>query len=96
MKRQYEFLKDLSHNFSGEARLYRVDPPAEYLESEEQSRLTPYIVASATLVPMHGPQVFIFPADEKGDLLEWGEIGGRKGTLDIDLVMREWTETTEG
>ncbi len=35
-------------------------------------------------------QVFIFPANESGELLDWGEIGGRKGTLNIEQVMKKW------
>lgn len=88
--RKYKFIKDISERFSGTAHLYEVDPPVEYLESEETSSLTHYVCASATMVPLLGPQVFIFPADENGELLDWGEIGGRKGTLDIEKVMAEW------
>ncbi|MCX7914458.1 MAG: hypothetical protein N2511_07725 [Thermodesulfovibrionales bacterium] len=88
--RKFEFVKDVSERFSGKAYLYRVDPPVEYFVDGETIKLTPYVCASATSVPLLGPQVFIFPANENGELLDWGEIGGRKGTLDIDKVMREW------
>lgn len=88
--RKIEFIRDISERFKGTAHLYKVDPPVEYLESEETSNLTPYVCASAGMVPLMGPQVFIFPANGKGELLDWGEIGGRKGTLDIEKVMNEW------
>ncbi len=88
--RNIKFIKDISERFRGTAHLYQVEPPVEYIESEENSKLTPYVCASATMLPLGGPQVFIFPADENGELLDVGEIGGRKGTLDIEQVMREW------
>jgi len=93
--RKYQFIKDISERFSGTAHLYKVDPPVEYFDSEESSNLTPYVCASATTVPLTGPQVFIFPADENGEFLDWGEIGGRKGTLDIEKVMNEWAGIPE-
>lgn len=93
--RKIEFIKDISERFSGTAYLYKVDPPVEYLETEESSKLTSYVCASATNVPLMGPQVFVFPANENGELLDWGEIGGRKGTLNIEQVMKEWAGIAE-
>jgi hypothetical protein len=91
--RKFEFVKDLSERFSGKAHLFRVDPPVEYAAAEDEAGYASYVVASATMVPLRGPATMIFPADERGELLDWGEIGGKKGTLDIDAVMSEWAGT---
>jgi hypothetical protein len=88
--RKFEFIKDLSERFSGRAHLFRVDPPVAYVAAEDEAGYASYVVASATMVPLRGPATLIFPADEQGELLDWGEIGGKRGTLDIDAVMREW------
>jgi len=88
--RKFEFIKDLSERFSGKAHLFRVDPPVEYVAAQDEAGYASYVVASATMVPLRGPATLIFPANEEGELLDWGEIGGKRGTLDIDAVMIEW------
>ena len=93
MQRKLTFVRDMSDHFTGKASLYRVDPPAEYLLSEESSAMTPYVVASAPALSMHEPRVYLFPADEQGKLLDWTEIMTWRNTADIDVVMREWAET---
>ncbi len=89
MHRKLDFIKDISDNFIGKAYLYKVDPPVEYLLSEETSALTPFVVASAPLLPLRDPQICLFPANESGKLLDWTEIMSWKNTADIDAVMRE-------
>ncbi|HSW63745.1 MAG TPA: hypothetical protein VLH56_10630 [Dissulfurispiraceae bacterium] len=90
MHRKLDFIKDISDKFTGKAHLYRVDPPVEYLLSEESSALTPFVVASAPALSLREPRVYLFPANEAGNLLDWTEIMTWKNTADIDAVMREW------
>lgn len=78
--------------YAGKAHLYKIDPPAEYLLSEENSALTPYVVASAPTLPAQEPRVYLFPADEHGKLLDWTDIMSWKGTSDIDAAIRQWAE----
>lgn len=92
MHRKLDFIKDVSDQFIGTAYLYKVDPPAEYLISEESSALTSHIVASAPVLSMQEPRVYLFPANEEGKLLDWTEIMTWKNTSDIDTVVRKWVE----
>ncbi len=53
--------------FSGEASLYALDEP---LDGHS------HVVVSATLAPFSGPETYIFGADDKGEITEWGELDG--------------------
>ncbi len=90
MQRTITFIKDISEQFTGKAYLYKIDPPVEYLLNQESSALTSFVVASAPKLPLRDPQIYLFPADESGKLLDWTELMDWKGTGDIDAVMREW------
>lgn len=70
-------IRNLSRG-TGEMRLYRLDPP---MPTEEQP--TEFVVVSATVAPFTGPETYIFPADEDGDITDWGELDGSyRGGLD--------------
>lgn len=72
---------ELAENFTGEARLFKMDPP---LEGHK------YIVVSATVAMFSGPETYIFPADEKGAIEDWGELkGSRRGTLSHEDVLSD-------
>jgi hypothetical protein len=55
------------NGFSGEARLYKVTPK---LEGHS------YVAVSATVVLYSGPETYIFPANKKGEIEDWGELKG--------------------
>ena len=63
---------DLSEHWCTDARLYRLDPPLNE---------TDYVVSSA-IEFRHGRETLVFAADEAGECLSWGELGGKYGTLD--------------
>jgi hypothetical protein len=92
MKRSLIFIRDISDRYSGKAYLYKVDPPAEYLLSEEASALTPYVVASSPTLPAQEPRIYLFPSDEHGKLMDWTELMIWKGTSDMDTAVRQWAE----
>jgi len=74
-------IKQLS-GFTGEAWLYRVDPPMSYGWGEQA--LTEYVVSSATV-----PEIYLFPADPSGKVLSGGEIeGSYHGGPDCDQAVR--------
>jgi hypothetical protein len=59
--------------------LYRVDPPVVYDEDKE----TDHVIVSASVVPVSGPETYIFPADSEGNILDWAELEGSfRGDLD--------------
>lgn len=72
----------LIENLAGwrsDARLYRVDPPMTY----DDNKKTNYVVVSAANVHLSGPETYIFPANSKGEVLDWLELPGSfRGALD--------------
>ncbi len=52
--------------YRGDARLYKVSPPAEYRAMgdgyDAPKRRTDYVIVSAVFVPFSGPETYIFPA----------------------------------
>jgi len=81
MTKTATFLRKLD-GFKGDARLYRVEPAMKYWKWEGQEREeaeVEYIVVSG----INGiyrltsdPETFIFPADESGMVVSWGELDG--------------------
>lgn len=61
--------------WSGDARLYKLDPP---LANNE------YVVVSAVVVPFDsGPETYIFASDDSGNVKDYLELDGSfKGGLD--------------
>ena len=69
-----------NHEFTGEARLYRVDPPLDG---------NSFVVVSATVAPYSGAETYIFPANEDGTVRSWLELDGSyRGGLDHDEALR--------
>lgn len=61
-------------------RVYQLDPP---LSGHE------YVVVSAAIVPLSGPETYIFPSDAAGTVTAWGELDGSyRGGLDHAEAMR--------
>jgi hypothetical protein len=87
------FVKDVSENFTGEAKLYRLSDPIEYDkpwddEDNTPAKLAEYVVVSATVALFSGPETYIFPTDENGDVLDWGELDGSyRGGLDHNKAL---------
>lgn len=81
------FVKNLEEGFTGVAKLFMVDPPMQYDipwdDDGPPAKETSFVVVSATVVPYgFGPETYIFPADENGNVISWGELkGSYKGGL---------------
>jgi len=79
-----KFIKDVSENFTGIAKLYSVNPPVKDYEGNEYN----YVVSSGTNVMFSGPETYVFPADENGNVLDWGELDGSfKGSIDCEQAI---------
>lgn len=64
----------------GYKRLYRMSPP---LDGHR------YVVASAVDGPFSGPETYLFPADDTGEITDWLELSGsQKGLVDCDEAIR--------
>lgn len=68
-------------------RIYRVDPPVAF--ADDPSRSSRYVLVSATVVPITGPETLAFPCDKDGYVLSWIDVFGRCGTLSHEQVLRE-------
>lgn len=76
--------------FRGDARLYRLDPPLTHNDYFDGEITHEYVVVSAANDPYSGPETYIFPADEKGNVTSWGELtGSQRGTLDHEAVLSD-------
>ena len=69
-----------SGSWSGDARLYRCD---------DGGPLPGYVVVSATVTPITGPETYIFAANGDGDITNWLELNGLfRGELDHEEALR--------
>ncbi len=76
------FIDDVSHMFTGEARLYHVRPA---LGGHD------YVVSSAlgSAFDSGQPETYIFGANPKGEVLSWSELeGSQRGICDPDSAIR--------
>jgi len=86
VERKAHRIKPLS-GFTGEAWLYRVDPPIEYGWVEYKQN-TEYVISSATAA-LGGPETCLLPADASGEVLDWEELRGSfRDGLDCDQAVR--------
>ena len=85
--------------FTGDARLYRVDPPlADEPWDDEEPTKYEYVIVSAAMAMFSGPETYIFGADENGEVVDWGELPGSfRGGLDHAAALKgAGYEATEG
>jgi hypothetical protein len=85
-------LKNVSEEFTGEAWLYRLEPPHVKKPgfNGHKDETIEYVVSSATVAPYGGgPETYLFWADEAGEVLSWLELDGSfRGALDCDRAVR--------
>lgn len=76
-----KFIKDVSKDFRGEAKVFEMEPP---LEGEQ------HVVVSAVVVPYSGPETYIFGYDlTEGRVTNYGELEGSfRGGLNIGEALR--------
>ena len=68
-------------SFRTGACVYHVDPPIEGYQ---------YVFVSQVNAMFSGWETYIFPADEKGEVIDWGELdGSRRGCISPDDLMIE-------
>jgi hypothetical protein len=69
------YVKDLT-GFNGDARLYHLSQPVSFGWDDESS--TDYVVVSAigSAFDTFEAETYIFPADEHGTVINWGELDG--------------------
>lgn len=79
-------------DFTGEAILFQLSEPVAYdydWDAEQYKSMTQFVVVSATDAMHSGPETYIFPANEQGEVIHWSELyGSFKGALDHDTALR--------
>lgn len=81
-------VRDVAMKAGAEQALYRLSEPITYGWNNDQQ--TEYVVISAlTFAFDHaGSETFIFPADEHGEVVDWGELdGSQRGTTSHAAVI---------
>lgn len=66
-------------DFTGDARLFQLSEPMPWdydWETEQNKALTSFVVVSAASMMFSGPETYIFPANEAGEVINWGELEG--------------------
>lgn len=72
----------------GIKKLYRLSPPltGEDLIGETYSHK--YVIASGANAPYSGPETYVFPANEEGEIMGWSELEGSfRGDIDCDRAI---------
>jgi len=90
--KQATLIKEMPHNGISEQKLYQVSPPMRtyYWDEEETPDEFEFVIVSAAIVPMSGPETYIFGADPDGEIIDWGELpGSYKGGLNHKRALRD-------
>lgn len=86
-------LRDRLPGARGHQALYELVPPLANSEWDNDAedfieRLHRFVVVSAADVPYSGPETYLFPADETGEITSYGELpGSLRGVLDHDAAL---------
>lgn len=77
-------------DYTGDARLFKLSPPLKTIEwDDDTEKEYEYVVVSATNAMFSGPETYIFPANEEGEVVNWSELDGSyKGGLDHVQALR--------
>lgn len=74
-----------NHNGNGDGRIYRLSPPLTTEEGVEAE----FVWVSAVIVPFGGPETYVFPCTEDGEVTDWTEQeGSYRGGLDHETALR--------
>lgn len=72
----------------GDAACYRLSPPMVDTDWRGTEAHHEYVIVSANDVMFSGPETYIFPGDEEGNVTDWGELPGSfKGDLDHERAL---------
>ena len=88
-----ELIKDLSADFRGNAKLYKLSSPVRYIDKSleaSKKRQTKFVILSSVDLALDhgGSETFIFPADAKGKIQSWHELeGSSRFKVSHDVVL---------
>ena len=86
------FVKDLK-GWLGIAKLYKLSKSVKfdipYAEDDLPAKETSFVIVSSAVSMVTGPETFVFPADEEGKVMSWGELKGSfRGNPDHKKALR--------
>lgn len=89
------FIKSQTSGSGADQRLYKLSESVQvsrnWLDDDEaDEETTEYVIVSAlrNAFDTGGPETYIFPADETGEIIAWGELdGSARGVYDHDRVL---------
>jgi hypothetical protein len=90
MTKKARYIKTLE-SFSGEARLYAVDPPVSFPRfcDEGEQQKTNFIIVSA-INNYHGRETYIFAANALGEVIDWAELeGSQRNIVNHSKVLKD-------
>lgn len=89
VKKHAIFIRQLTYGWSGDARLFRLDPPLAEHRFDSAVVFYQYVIVSGVNVMFSGNETFIFPAFENGEPVSFDELEGSfKGDIDHALALR--------
>ncbi len=96
-----KWVKELTGpNWHGIVHLFKVSPPVPYdydWDNERNRKKTSFVVVSAAVIPLSGPETYIFASDRSGSVQDWGELDGSyKGGLSILKALKGAGYIVEG
>lgn len=84
-------IKNLPKSKTGATQsLYKLNPPIreEGYTEDDATLVWHYVVVSAVNARYSGNETYVFPANEKGEIVSWAELdGSMKGTLSHDKAL---------
>jgi len=88
-----KLIKEKLDDFIGHANLYKLSHSIKYdkpwNEIDPPAKKTKYVIVSAVSAMITGPETYIFPANSKGEIIDWGELDGSfKGGLDHSKALQ--------
>lgn len=79
---------EFKNRYGHTKKLYRLSPPLTGEDWDGGTYLHKYVIASGADVPYSGPETYIFPANEHGEITDWGELDGSyRGDINCDKAI---------
>lgn len=82
-------VKEMESSAGASLRLYKLSEPYTVRDYDGDEKVTcDHVVVSAVHVAYSGPETYVFPADDAGEVIDWGELDGSfKGALDHEEAL---------
>jgi hypothetical protein len=92
-KKTARFIGTVNLQATGDQRLYELSPPLleePWFDDDDQPvKHHRFVVVSAVVALYSGPETYIFPSDEKGNITYWIELEGSfRGALNHEAALQ--------